>query len=72
MPRLISPRTARGRYFDLYLVNVDGPGLERVTFNETFDCFPMFSPDGKRIVFASNRSAAGEGKTNVFVAEWVE
>ena len=37
----------KGRNFDLYLVNVDGTGLERVTFNETFDGFPMFSPDGK-------------------------
>jgi Tol biopolymer transport system component len=32
----------------------------------------MFSPDGKRLVFASNRHAAQQGETNVFVAEWVE
>ena len=51
---------------------LDGTGLERVTFNETFDGFPMFSPDGKKLVFASNRNAAKEGDTNVFVADWVE
>ena len=62
----------KGRDFDIYLVNVDGTGLERVTFNDTFDGFPMFSPDGKHLVFASNRQAAGEGETNVFIADWVE
>jgi TolB protein len=34
----------RGRNFDLYQIKVDGTGLERITFNETFDGFPMFSP----------------------------
>jgi TolB protein len=60
----------KGRDFDVYLINVDGSGLERVTFNDTFDGFPMFSPDGKRIVFASNRESPA-GETNVFIAEWV-
>lgn len=58
--------------FDLALINLDGTGLERVTFNETFDGFPMFSPDGKKLVFASNRNAAKQGDTNVFIADWVE
>jgi Tol biopolymer transport system component len=35
------------RNFDIFLINVDGSGLEQVTFNGTFDGFPMFSPDGK-------------------------
>jgi Tol biopolymer transport system component len=52
-------------------VNVDGTGLEQVTFNDTFDGFPMFSPDGTKVVFASNRFAAKEGDTNVFIADWV-
>ena len=62
----------KGRDFDLYTVNVDGTGLERVTWNPTFDSFPMFSPDGKKLVFASNRNAAKEGDTNIFIADWVE
>jgi len=57
--------------FDLALINLDGTGLERVTFNGTFDGFPMFSPDGKKLVFASNRNAAKPGDTNVFIADWV-
>ncbi len=58
--------------FDLAIINVDGTGLERVTYNATFDGFPMFSPDGKKLVFASNRHNAKEGDTNIFIADWVE
>jgi Tol biopolymer transport system component len=58
--------------FDLALIKIDGTGLERVTYNETFDGFPMFSPDGKKLVFASNRNDAKPGDTNVFIADWVE
>jgi Tol biopolymer transport system component len=57
--------------FDLALINLDGTGLERVTYNATFDGFPMFSPDGKKLVFASNRNASKPGDTNVFIADWV-
>ena len=54
------------------VVGLDGTGLERITFNDTFDGFPMFSPDGSQLVFASNRGSAAEGDTNVFLADWVE
>jgi hypothetical protein len=32
----------------------------------------MFDPEGRRLVFASNRNGKVPGETNVFVAEWVE
>jgi Tol biopolymer transport system component len=51
-------------------VNPDGTGLEQITFDESFDGFPMFSPDGKQLVWASNRHADKPNETNVFVAEW--
>jgi Tol biopolymer transport system component len=58
------------RNFDLFLVNLDGTGLEQVTYNETFDGFPMFSPDGKKLVFASNRHDQTGTETNIFIADW--
>ena len=61
----------RGRNFDLFTINTDGTGLEQITFNPTFDGFPMFSPDGKKLVFCSNRHNARPGETNVFLADWV-
>ena len=41
-----------------------------MTFFDGFDGFPMFSPDGTKLVFGSNRNQAKDGDTNVFVAEW--
>ena len=53
-------------------MNADGSGLEQITFNDTFDGFPMFSPNGRKLVFASNRHGAKQGETNIFIADWVE
>jgi len=61
-----------GRNFDLYMINIDGSGLEQITFNETFDGFPMFTKDGKHLVFASNRFNSNKGDTNIFIADWID
>ena len=60
-----------GRSFALYLVNVDGSDLERVTWAESFASFPMFSRDGTKLVFSSSRAAAAPRDLNIFVADWV-
>ncbi len=36
------------------------------------DGFPTFSPDGRKLVFASNRNGSRPGETNLFLADWVE
>ena len=59
------------RSFGLYLVNVDGSGLERVTYADSFASFPMFSRDGTRLVFCGNRNAGAPRELNVFVADWM-
>jgi len=63
---------AYGHNFELYLINVDGTGLERLTYNTVFDSFPMFSPDGKKLVWASNRNPQKPHKTDIFIADWME
>jgi len=61
-----------GHNFELYLINIDGTCLERVTFNTVFDSFPMFSPDGKKLVWASNRNPQKPRETDIFIADWTE
>jgi Tol biopolymer transport system component len=59
------------RSFSLYVINVDGTALERVTYEARFDSFPMFSRDGKRLVFASTRNAKESREFNIFIADWI-
>ena len=62
--------------FDLYVIDpyTQEPEktLEQITFSPVFESFPMFSPDGKHLAFASNRNAKKRGETNIFIAEWVD
>jgi TolB protein len=61
-----------GHNFELYLINSDGTGLKRLTFNDVFDSFPMFSPDGSKLAFASNRNPEKPRATDIYIADWVE
>ena len=61
--------------FDLFAIDLDGGNLERITYydgqmGKQFDSFPLFSPDGRFLAFASNRGSGPPGDTNVFIAEW--
>lgn len=57
--------------FHLYLVKDDGTESERLTTEGQFNSFPMFSPDGKRLVWVSDRNTKAPGEFNVFLADWV-
>ncbi len=57
--------------FHLYLIGDDGTGLEQVTSAGGFNSFPMFSPDGKKLVWISDRNATQRGEFNIFLADWV-
>ena len=62
----------KGRSFELWKIGLDGSGLEQVTHDPSgFNAFPVFSRDGKRLAFSSNRNGSVPHETNVFVAEWV-
>lgn len=68
----VAPRSGN---FDLYLVDANasmaGPDqVEQITFDGVFDGFPIFHPNGKQLLWASNRFAANEGETNLFVADF--
>ncbi len=70
------------RNFEIYLVDIETRKTERITYfertrpgaqrrSDDFDAFPMFTRDGNRLVFCSNRHNEKPNETNVFVADWV-
>jgi TolB protein len=61
-----------GRSFALWIADVDGRHVERVTWTDTFASFPMFSRDGAKLVFCASRNASAPRDLNVFVADWVD
>ncbi|MFN2442934.1 MAG: hypothetical protein ABR517_09640 [Thermoanaerobaculia bacterium] len=50
---------------EIYVVNVDGTGLQRLTDHPGRDLSPAWSPDGTRIAFASNRA----GESDIYVMD---
>lgn len=62
----------QGRTFELYRIRTDGTGIEKVTNGGQFESFAMFTKDGKKLVWASNRNGKAPHETNIFVADWVE
>jgi Tol biopolymer transport system component len=53
--RQIAFGSSRDGGWDIYVVNVDGSGLRRLTSHSARDDSPAWSPDGTRIAFTSDR-----------------
>ncbi|MBS4097588.1 MAG: Tol-Pal system protein TolB [Sulfuricella sp.] len=47
-----------GHALQIYTINADGSGVKRLTYSNGSDSAPSFSPDGKSIVFTSDRGGS--------------
>lgn len=55
--------------FEIYMVDALGTREPvRVTYTDGFDGLPVFSPDGARLAWTSNRTA--DKKSQIFIADW--
>jgi hypothetical protein len=55
--------------FELYIVDAEGKREpQRVTFTEGFDSLPVFSPDGRRLLWTSTRTS--NRASQLFLADW--
>lgn len=50
---------------EIYVMNMDGSGMLRLTRTKTDELYPEFSKNGRRILYASNR----EGKFSIYETE---
>jgi len=55
--------------FDLYLIRDDGSEMHRVTSDPAFDGLPVFSPDGRYLMWTSTRN--GLEAPQIFLAEFI-
>lgn len=55
--------------FEVFIVDADGlKEPVRVTYTDKFDGLPVFSPDGKKMVWTTSRTS--DGRAQLFIADW--
>jgi Tol biopolymer transport system component len=67
----------RGATYDIYRMPISydaakftGGPQERITFEKGTDILPVFSPDGKKLMWTSTRAA--DGTSQLWIADWLD
>ena len=56
--------------YDLWMMTDAGDLLERITYHPGPDILPVFSPDGKRLMWTTRREQ--DPKTQIYIADWID
>ncbi len=63
-------KTVPPHNFEIFLMNIETGRQTRLTYHESFDGFPAFSPDGHTIAFSSGRDAEEGARTlNIYLMD---
>jgi TolB protein len=64
---VFSSNRGDGVHFNLYTLDLAGQCLKRLTDSPNDEILPAFSPDGKKLLFTSNRS----GKNQIYLIDYI-
>ena len=67
--RTLHDDTPSGRKPELYTVSTAGGEAVRLTENTVEDVNPVFSPDGKKLMWTSTRGR--DGTSQLWIADWL-
>ena len=62
--RICFVSTRDGNY-EIYVMDLDGGRIQRITLNEERDDFPSWHPNGRQLVYASER----DGSVDIYLVD---